>query len=367
MKRLLIAICTLLGSMLLPSCGVTIEVENELDFAREGEVIEIEWQELRGEALSPENVVVYAPDGSKCPSQVVFDGDGKPTALLIAVTVEANSSTIYNIRRGTREQYPQRVFGRYVPERMDDYAWENDLAAYRIYGPRLKDPQTQGVDVWVKNTPKLIIDEWFERADYHHNYGEGMDCYKVGNTLGGGAMALTEGGKIVLSGNYTRQQCTANGPLRTKAEFEYAPVSVGGKQVTMHRTIWLDAGSRFTGQEYRFEGFEGKIEVAAGIVLHDVKAHDSGADYVAITEAASDTKEPERDGDISLAVILPGGHKATTMDNHAVVLRSVQAGESIRMWSGSAWSLAGMESHAEWLSEVEKMNRRIASPLRVKH
>ena len=92
MKRLLIAICTLLGSMLLPSCGVTIEVENELDFAREGEVIEIEWQELRGEALSPENVVVYALDGSQCPSQVVFDGDGKPTALLIAVTVEANSS-----------------------------------------------------------------------------------------------------------------------------------------------------------------------------------------------------------------------------------------------------------------------------------
>lgn len=31
---------------------------------------------------------------------------------------------------------------------------------------------------------QLVIDEWYARGNYHHNYGDGMDCYKVGVTLG---------------------------------------------------------------------------------------------------------------------------------------------------------------------------------------
>ena len=366
MKNLLIALCSLLCSCGVLGPGLFIEVENQIGFAREGEVVEIEWDQLRGAGISPDKVVVFDSDRNQIPSQVMFDNEGKPTHLLFTATVEANSSNIYNIKRGEREKYATQAFGRYVPERMDDYAWENNLTAYRIYGPRLKDPLTQGVDVWVKNTPKMIIDEWFARGNYHHNYGEGMDCYKVGNTLGGGTLAVVDGGKVLLSGNYTKQLCTANGPIRTKAEFEYAPINVGDKKVVMHRTIWLDANSRFCCQEYHLEGFEGKINIAAGMVMHDVKERSAGADYVAITEPASDSKEPERDGDISLAVILQEGESAAEIDSHFVTLRSVQAGETIRMWNGSAWSLAGMENHNAWSQEVEQMRQRIDSPLSIR-
>lgn len=366
MKNLLLVVCLLLGSCGVVGPGLFIEVENELDFARNGEVVEIDWEQLQGAAITPEKVVVFDNNDNQVPSQVIFDNEGNPTHLLFTASVEANSSSVYNIRRKVREEYPPQAYGRYVPERMDDYAWENNLTAYRIYGPRLKDPLSQGVDVWVKNTPKMIIDEWFARGNYHHNYGEGMDCYKVGNTLGGGALAVVDGGELLLSGNYTKQLCTANGPIRTKAEFEYAPINVAGKSVIMHRTIWLDANSRFTCQEYCLEGFEGNIEVAAGIVLHDVKAQSNGKDYVAITEPASDSKEPERDGDISLAVILQGGESSSEMDYHAVTLRKVQAGETIRMWNGSAWSQSGVKSHEEWQTEVEQMRQRIASPLTAK-
>ena len=365
-------IAILLIGIMLSSCGLLggglyLEVSNPLDFEREGEVVEVEWNRIGRALISPEKVIVLSTDGQQIPSQVLFDDDGKPTKLLFTADVEAGSSAIYNIRRGEHEPYPTQAFGRYVPERLDDYAWENNLTAYRIYGPRLESPQTQGVDVWVKSTSKIIIDEWFARNDYHHNYGEGMDCYKVGNTLGGGALAIIDGGKLALAGNYTKQQCTANGPIRTSAEFEYAPVNIGDRMVTMRRKISLDANSRFTYQEYTFEGFEGKLEVAAGIILHDVKARSFGSEYVAITEPASDSKDSDTDGDISLAVILQGAVSTTEIDGHIAATRHIQAGETIRMWNGSAWSIADMQCHDAWLREVEQMKQRIESPLHAQY
>ena len=365
-------IAILLIGLMLSSCGLLgdglyLEVSNQLDFKREGEVVEMEWKRIGRALISPEKVVVLDTNGQQVPSQVLFDDDGDPVKLLFTANIEADSSAIYNIRRGEREAYPTQAFGRYMPERLDDYAWENNLSAYRIYGPRLESPQTQGVDVWVKSTPKMIINEWFARNDYHHNYGEGMDCYKVANTLGGGALAIINGDKLALAGNYTKQRCTSNGPIRTSAEFEYAPINIGNRMVTMRRKISLDANSRFTYQEYTFEGFEGKLEIAAGIILHDVKARSFGSEYVAITEPASDSKEPDTDGDISLAVILQGAISTTEIDGHIVATRHVQAGETIRMWNGSAWSNADMLCHDRWLSEVERMKQRIESPLHAQY
>lgn len=61
------------------------------------------------------------------------------------------------------------AFGRAVPERYDDYAWENNKVAYRLYGPALEtSPEkliTPGIDVWVKCTEKLVIDEWYAAAN----------------------------------------------------------------------------------------------------------------------------------------------------------------------------------------------------------
>ena len=42
----------------------------------------------------------------------------------------------------------QRVFGRFVPERKDDFAWENEYAAFRMYGPALApENPSNGVDM----------------------------------------------------------------------------------------------------------------------------------------------------------------------------------------------------------------------------
>lgn len=359
-----------LAALLAAGCGrgggLVVEVENASALGRTHESVEVAWNDLRGAGLTPDNVVVTAPDGAQEPSQVLFDDAGEPVALLFQATVGAGGKAEYTVRRGVREDYVSKVYGRYVPERADDYAWENDLTAYRIYGPALGDPRTQGVDVWVKSTPRLIINEWFARNDYHRDYGEGMDCYKVGNTLGGGALAIVAGDRVLLAGNYLTQECLANGPLRTSARFTYAPTEdAAGRKVTMIRTVSLDAGDRFCVQEYVLEGFGGEIDVAAGAVMHDVKAEEAGENWIALTEAASDSSDPGRDGDISLAVIFPQGKGATHADGHTLIKGRARAGEKLTMLNASGWSHAGMDDAQQWQRMVRERAEVQAAPLKV--
>mgnify|MGYP001545592391 CR=1 FL=1 len=48
----------------------------------------------------------------------------------------------------------EMAYGRFVPERQDDFAWENDKVAFRVYGPSSGGKgQVSGVDAWLKKVP----------------------------------------------------------------------------------------------------------------------------------------------------------------------------------------------------------------------
>ena len=79
------------------------------------------------------------------------------------------------------------AFGRFVPEREDDFAWENDKVAFRIYGPSSNGKgQVSGVDAWLKKVPYSIIDKWYAEhlsgTSYHEDQGEGYDPFHVGDS-----------------------------------------------------------------------------------------------------------------------------------------------------------------------------------------
>ena len=87
----------------------------------------------------------------------------------------------------------KKVMARFVPERSDDFVFENNLIAGRFYGKALEgNPTSPGLDIWVKLPGKLVADEWYKGYEtqsdeyYHHDHG-GKDCYKVAVSLGGGA------------------------------------------------------------------------------------------------------------------------------------------------------------------------------------
>ena len=94
------------------------------------------------------------------------------------------------------KQATPKVMARAVPERADDFVFENNLIAGRFYGKALEgNPTSPGIDIWVKLPGALVADEWYKNAvegddaNYYHRDHGGKDCYKVAVSLGGGASA----------------------------------------------------------------------------------------------------------------------------------------------------------------------------------
>ena len=96
------------------------------------------------------------------------------------------------------------TFCRLVPERKDDFAWENDKIAFRAYGPALrKSKENSGIDCWLKRVNYPIINKWYKDSaagkSYHKDHGEGYDPYKVGDSRGCGGTALWLNGHMITS------------------------------------------------------------------------------------------------------------------------------------------------------------------------
>ena len=369
MRNSLLGAAALLAASCTPA--LKVEVTNTTQLERDDETVEIAWSEIASlEGVTPENVVVLDDEKHQVPSQVIYRGETEPQALIFQTDADALEKLRFRIVTGVREAYPDEAFGRAVPERYDDYAWENNKVAYRLYGPALEtSPEkliTPGIDVWVKCTDKLVINEWYAKGDYHHNYGDGMDCYKVGVTLGAGASVPFVDGKFwFMDHNYVSARTLDNGPVRTSVELTYAPFDVNGTPVSLVKTITLDANQRFNRMDNRYEGAFDEMPIAAGFVRHDVKQLRSGADWLGMAEAASDSEDPARDGDIYLGVILPGGEMIPDTLGHAVAVKRVKAGETLTYYAGSGWSQGGIEEMDEWIDEINGAEAAATQPLRV--
>ena len=181
------------------------------------------------------------------PSQITSEGK-----LFFQVSVKSKGNVVYSISIDTFRTYKPQVFGRHYPECKGDFAWENDRVVFRFYGKELKDVQapTSGLDLWYKRTAKLILDEWYCKdlsgeASYHQDHGEGCDPYAVGQTLGGGSMAILMDSILYLNENFESFEILDNGPLRITFRLTYPTLNINGKEIAETKTILLDAGSQY--------------------------------------------------------------------------------------------------------------------------
>ncbi len=366
MKKLLIVA----AAFCMAACSqkTTVEVANNSTTDHTQSSVEVLWQDLDIEGLTAENVVVKH-NGVEIPSQPLIIND-QPVMLLFQADVKAGEKENYTVEIGTRADYPTKAYGRHVPERLDDYAWENDKVAFRAYGPALEVAPgemlaTPGFDTWVKCVDTLVVDARYKRGNYHHNYGDGMDCYKVGRTLGAGASAPLVGETLALSRNYTSFEVIANGPIRTVVKLTYAPFKAGDNEVSLTKIISLDAGSHFNHIMNIYEGDFETLPVVAGFIRHDVKGVITGENYIAMYEPASDSHNPVEDGDIYFAIIQPGAEFVEQVANHTVALRNVANKEAVEYLSGVAWSGAGIADIDSWKAIVEAEAAEYTSPLTV--
>ena len=189
--------------------------------------------------------------GLDVPFQTTFDGK-----LLVEAAVRKGGVARFTVSKGAHGQFPMVCHGRLHPERKDDFAWENDRGAYRVYGPALErsKERSYGIDVWTKNTPELVVDDryyiedvvtipridslyrnnWHKRdslyriISYHYDHGRGLDPYRVGASLGCGAPALMVNDSIVMPYCFERYEVLDEGPLRFTVRLVQSPRMVCG-------------------------------------------------------------------------------------------------------------------------------------------
>lgn len=359
----------------LASCSkgqeVSVSVKNTTELNRNMETVEVSWNQLveKLPGITSENVVVYDVTGQEIPSQVIFKGGAEPVALIFQVAVQPNAEAIFSVKLGQAVAYTKQAYGRFVPERMDDYAWENNLVGHRMYGPALEATGeiSNGIDTWVKCTGELLIDEWYKTGNYHKNYGKGMDCYKVGRTLGAGAMAPYIDRQLVLANNYIQQQTLDNGPIRISFRLDYAPFKVGETEITETRIISLDANTHFNRIEEIYTGIAEDMPIAAGIVTRPEQGDtlmDASNGVVAYWEPQNNDNG-DNNGHTGIGLVFPDHMTDVVAENgHLLALTTYPAaGVPFVYYMGSAWSKADIESASAWFEMVKNEKIKVENPL----
>jgi unsaturated rhamnogalacturonyl hydrolase len=209
---------------------------------------------------------IYSESGStnSAPDKLLFQVDLAP----------GETRTFYILDASALAAVPPpivKTFARYVPERHDDFAWESDRIAHRVFGPALEtwpeEPLTSsGMDVWIKRTRNLVINQMYGTMKFFETNGAAQDDYKVGKARGDGGLGIWKDGKLFVSGNWRSYKIITTGPIRSEFELTYDAWDVDGRQISETKRISIDAGSNMSRVESIFNS-DDKSSLQIGIGL----------------------------------------------------------------------------------------------------
>jgi hypothetical protein len=364
------AVLSILFAALTPGAWAQqLRLTNPINIDRPEEVVELPLDQLarhlRFSAAQLQSLIATnAATKQRIPSQLYSSRPGAdPDTLLLLVKLPAKGAMNvgFDLDLATAQPEPL-VFGRAIPERKDDFAWENKVVAYRIYGPALEATGeiSSGIDVWSKRIPNFVVNSFYKQdhdaavthnpaLSYHNDNGVGLDSYDVGPSLGCGGTAVWADGKLNVSKNYTFAKILAAGPIRLQFEVSYAPWQAAGTVVTETKRITLDAGTHLNKIVSTFT-FDGRalLDLAAGIAIHQggVPALLTGRSIAAVW----DTPQKPSAGRIATGLVSLPAEQATTTTaaNHALLIFKRHSGESFTYFAGSGWSKADMPTQQDW-------------------
>lgn len=285
------------------------------------------------------------------------------------------------------EEQQAKVYGRYVPERKDDFAWENEYAAFRMYGPALlPENPSNGVDLWLKNSPALVVDTMYGRElkdgrPYHINYDGNLDCYKVGHTAGcGGLVVLVDEPEVTVEGinglyvggPYSTWEILEQTPDKLVFRLHYDSLQVAYARMLADVTITAEAGKLLNKAEViltcpakiRLP----KMYVGGGIYLHDeIGNYRVAGDKIAYAENALSDKAAaqmnlEYNGSTTqgrnyVVVSTPGAERQEVVDGSLISVKEYELGDTLTYYFGACWSEWSngekkFETDEDWFEEV---------------
>src|SRR5205807_229968 len=143
-------ICLLLPTSLLLSvwCSaqtqLTVKAINKIPIARSSQTIELSAKVLAALGEKDLNKIhVRDSSGKEVLAQAVdtdYDELHKPDIVIFQADFRPNEARTFIVSAGKKHEYTKddfKAYGRFVRERFDDFAWENDLIAHRTYGKAL--------------------------------------------------------------------------------------------------------------------------------------------------------------------------------------------------------------------------------------
>ena len=280
--------------------------------------------------------------------------------------------------------FPTQAFARYVPERLDDFAWENDKIGHRTYGAALADPAaprfgeavlvTSGIDIWCKRVSYPIVDRWYNKGHvhYHKDEGEGMDMYSVGPSRGCGGTGVWDGKILHVGRNFKTWKVIANGPIRAIFELTYETWTANDLKISEVKRFTVDAGHNLDEIESTFT-VTGAAEVTIGLGLNKTPADKAQAAQIAITPLAADGSLTQwivqnTNGALGTALVVPptAFQGFAEDERNQLLLAKAVSGQPLRYLAGAGWSKAGeFTTPAAWREYVAACALRFRSPVRV--
>lgn len=400
-----------LAALTIMSCtdvkSVSVTVANGTALDRNNEMVEVSMEEVTGklQLADTEQIIVLDENSQQVPYQITYDDK-----IIFPASVKANGQATYSIKVGTPETFDVRACGKYYPERVDDVAWENDRIAFRAYGPALQanGERAFGYDVWVKNVEEPVVEaryamelnpETLAKIDslkkvdkdaakalraatsYHVDHGNGLDCYKVGPTLGGGTAALYVDESIVYPYCYKTQEILDNGPLRFTVKLAYNPLTVkDNSDIVETRVISLDKGSQLNKAVITYTNTKEILPVVTGIVLHEPNGGQNAANaekgYIAYADPTDNVNN--NNGTIYVGAVFPANVKEAKpvlfsaeeakdrgADGHVLAISDYEPDSEYVYYFGAGWSKYGFDSMEAWNNYLDEYAQKVRNPLTV--
>ena len=230
---------------------------------------------------------------------------------------------------------------RYISERSGDIAWENDMAAFRVYSRDVRDKVGSGVDYWAKSVDYPVIENWYALNDkglhYHVDRGEGYDFYSVGKARGVGGSGIWTCDSLVVSEPYANYRIYSDTPEYIDFELAYLPYKAGDETIYETKRISMDLGSSFYTVTSTIETESGNDAVLA-VGISDFGKADVTEDALKGILSAIETLDGGH-GTIASAVVADPwnvkGFARSGIDR--LILLNVKSGKPVTYKVGAAW------------------------------
>jgi unsaturated rhamnogalacturonyl hydrolase len=374
-----------------------IRVTNPIHLYRHCETVELSLSRLARRGLGATHLAVMDGLGSRILDSQLYaseSGHAPDTFLFQADLAPEESRTFYILDASALAAVPPpivKTYARQIDERYRDMAWESDRIAHRMYHRDLIQAEgtvSSGVDVWVKSTRALVINNWYRNGDYHSDHGEGLDDYRVGRSRGCGGLGIWDRQRYYVSTNYNSARMITTGPIRSEFELTYEAWEAREHKISETRRLTIDAGSNMTRAESVFAG-DGYVNFDIGIGI----AQRPGDGVIARNQEEgwmSYWQPADRDrGNIGCAIVIPGKIEAFATETatlpkptptdlttptseglppvaNLLAISAARQGKPFLYYFGAGWSKSGdFPEETDWENYVRQFVARLRAPLKV--